>query len=260
MPEYYSWRRRSAQADDSASRLVENVAGRIRADAQEILDIALDRRAVETLVERHYRWHPMRGATQREAAIHEAGHYVGYEVVGMQAAVAELFSPRRGETEWSGRASAWDMRPRDREGYTPDILRADLVATLAGPIAEALLTPEGDPLSSLPELVEARFVAEALADMTNRAAAGVFFLAALRAASMVERHAAGIEQCAARLMTRRRILEWESRRVATMIRGWRRPPPNAIEYSPTSLALVRCLAAAVDPLAALVARRERIAA
>ena len=65
--------------------------------------------------------HPMRKATQMMAALHEAGHYIAFERLGMLATFAHIRGSARGRDGWSSGANA-----AERPDYVTIAERRDL--------------------------------------------------------------------------------------------------------------------------------------
>ena len=59
-----------------------------------------------TVLELFLARHPMRAATKEQAAIHEAGHFVAFERLGLLAAKAEIHGSAFGRGGWGGAAGS----------------------------------------------------------------------------------------------------------------------------------------------------------
>jgi hypothetical protein len=61
--------------------------------------------------------HPMRVMTMEQVALHEAGHFVGFEACGLLAGTAEIHGSCFGRRGWGGVACPWNppaySRPQD---------------------------------------------------------------------------------------------------------------------------------------------------
>src|ERR1039458_842325 len=104
-------------------------------------------------IEGYLRKNPPPPATKRQIALHEASHFVAFEVEGMVAGKAEIGGSPFGRYGWGGIAGYLEPRLLDGYPYHPDDLLSEATATFAGPLAEAMLGG-GDLYSSIGELVE----------------------------------------------------------------------------------------------------------
>jgi hypothetical protein len=124
-----------------------------------------------TVLELFLSRYPMRAATRGQAAIHEAGHFVLFERLGLCATTAEIRGSAGGLYGWGGGAHSWNwLTYRGPEQWDAAALRREAVTVLAGPIAEELLGG-GDALgSNIGELVEAVVLALRAADLEGHEA------------------------------------------------------------------------------------------
>ncbi len=102
-------------------------------------------------------WHPMQTATKEQAALHEAGHFVAYEVEGLGAGQSEIRGTPFGRGGWSGSAAPYESRLDPWSDPTANDLIAEAKTAIAGPWAEELLG-SGDLLSSISEVLEFHFL------------------------------------------------------------------------------------------------------
>jgi hypothetical protein len=152
--------------------------------------------------------YPAREATRDEVAIHEAGHFVLFERMGMGAAQARIFGPAGGRGAWTGTAGAWGRADRqwvtkaNTWGHEP--LWGEAIAALGGPFAEALLG-RGDAFGSLGELVAATLWAVRVAKLTGEPWEAAVLKAVIEAIYLVELLAPEIREVGEELARRRRI-------------------------------------------------------
>jgi hypothetical protein len=57
---------------------------------------------VKRFVAEYLRQRPLQPGTMEQAALHEAGHYIAFEVEGMIAAAAEIYGSPGGHAGWGG--------------------------------------------------------------------------------------------------------------------------------------------------------------
>jgi hypothetical protein len=152
--------------------------------------------------------HPTTGATRETAAIHEAGHFVAFERMGMIAATARIYGPAGGRGAWTGTAGAagspdrYQVENAKTSGWEP--LWGEAIATLAGPIAEELVG-RGEALSSIGELVGASLWAVRVGKLTGQPGDATVFKAVVETTSIVERLASEIRHIGDVLAGRKRI-------------------------------------------------------
>ncbi|PPD46058.1 MAG: hypothetical protein CTY15_01320 [Methylocystis sp.] len=144
---------------------------------------------------------PPRSASLDDAAIHECGHLVAFEAENLIAWSAKINGGSNGH-EWCGLA----QRARDFGSYVdaPHFL-AEARATLAGPIAEELLSQSGSLASSIAELVGARICVERAAELLFVDPESLWIKTVREAAALVERYAKEIEALAELLEKRKKI-------------------------------------------------------
>jgi hypothetical protein len=121
--------------------------------------------------------HPYQVSTKDQAAIHEAGHFIAFEVEGMTAGMAEIFGTPFGHDGWGGEAKAWNEAPYGQtNGYrdppTPQDLMSDARVALAGPWTERSLGCGKIRCSSkfccsISEIIEAHFLSDCVAKIFN---------------------------------------------------------------------------------------------
>ena len=158
-----------------------------------------------TVLELFLAIHPMQAATRGQVAIHEAGHFVAFERLGLLAGDAEIRGSAGGRNGWRGRATSWDWRSYRRpEDWDAPSLRREAVAVLAGPMAEEL-SGGGDALSGIGELVEASVLAFRAAASDDRAPSEVLREVLIETISLVERHAPEIRGIGEVLARKKRI-------------------------------------------------------
>ena len=149
--------------------------------------------------------HPMRNATREQVALHEAGHFIGFERVGSGAFQAHVDGTPFGHYGWGGGANGLDrLEYLYPEEWTPDQLRREAWTGLGSPIAEELIGG-GDALGSVGELVEAAVLAFKAADVARRDGDKVLREVIVGGVSLVECCRAEIEAVAAVLGRRKRI-------------------------------------------------------
>lgn len=154
--------------------------------------------------------HPMSAASKEMVALHEAGHSITFERLGMWMAFAHIHGSAFGHYGWSGGASArnsvvWDPRP---ETWDLAAFRGEARSALAGPIAEELLGG-GDALGSIGELAGARCWAERVAELEGREEHEVVREVVISATSLVERYEGDIRDLADVLARRKRISRFD---------------------------------------------------
>ena len=150
--------------------------------------------------------HPTRGASKRQAALHEAGHFVAYEAETMVAAAAVIERGSQRCQAWTGWALCLHS-PYTLYGpfpHNPEDFLRDARAALAGPWAEALLG-DGDALGSLAEVCEARLLVTQGARMMNRSNRDIWRETLVRTGAIVEHHANEIEKIAEILYRTQRV-------------------------------------------------------
>jgi hypothetical protein len=180
--------------------------------------------------------HPMRRSTRDMISLHEAGHVIAFERLGMLAAGAHIEGSSRGE--WSGTATAINRSYRRlRPPYwAPEEFRAEAVAAFAGPVAEELFGG-GSALASIGELLGACLCAEFAAQLRDEDDERVAVDEALTCAiSLVERYGPAIREAAALLSSRKHI--WRgNRKVQKILAGVPQDPFDAGPLSPRGQAL-----------------------
>jgi hypothetical protein len=177
-----------------------------------------------TVLEPFLAIHPMQAATRDQVAIHEAGHFVAFERLGLLAGNAEIRGSAGGRNGWSGRATSWHWRSYQRpEDWDAASLRREALTVLAGPIAEEL-SGAGDTLSSIGELVEASVLAFRAAASDGPVPSDVLREVLIEAISLVERHAPEILGIGEVLARKRRIFCGD--RPIRKICGFRRTRPR----------------------------------
>ena len=183
------------------------------------------------ILEAFTRRHPMTAATKEQAAIHEAGHSVAYERLGMMMNAAEINGPPFGRGGWSGTAQYRELfyGPWRGEWY-PGAMRRGAIATLAGPIAEELIG-RGDALSSVGEVVAAIVLVRCAAELEGHKPSEILHEVVLGSSVLVTRHEPEIRDIGALLIKRGRI-----RRSQPSVRKiLSRVPRAAIDTEPLSV-------------------------
>jgi hypothetical protein len=184
-----------------------------------------------TVLELFLARHAMRAATKWMVAIHEAGHGVAYERLGLLLRKAEIRGSAGGHSGWGGTAYSFSClsyrRPQDWDAAA---LRREAMAALAGPIAEELLGG-GDALGSIGELVDASVLALRAADLEGRDAPSEVVHEILHGTiSLVERHAPEILGIGG-VLTKRKCIYREDRPIRRILA---RVPQGLIETGPIS--------------------------
>jgi hypothetical protein len=191
----------------------KNAASRARVQASNHADVIIrairkirgpgavvEKDAVRDKIEVCLLTHPTRGASKRQAAVHEAGHLVAYEAEAMVAVAAAIRRVSQHCQAWTGWALCINC-PYTQYGPLPhdpeDFLR-DASAALAGPWAEALLG-DGDALGSLAEVCEARLLVSQGAQIMNRSNCDIW------RETLVRTHANEIEKIADILMRSQQV-------------------------------------------------------
>lgn len=190
--------------------------------------------------------YPLRAATRRQAALHEAGHLIAFEAEGMVAFYATIRGSSFGRAGWGGVANCQQPPAIGPDCFDPDELLREARATLAGAWAEAVLG-DGDVFSSPSELCEAHLLAVRTAKLSARDEVQVWRETLLRTAAIVEQCASEIEEIAEMLSRRRRVTRYESstRRVLERVQ---RTPIAVASVSTRSKELVSLIEAAVPSL------------
>jgi hypothetical protein len=148
--------------------------------------------------------HPMMTATKRHAAIHEAGHFVLFEHLGLVAGTAAVYGSAFGRDGWGGEANDWNSACHSLRDPDPDAFLCDAQGAWAGPLAEDLIGG-GDALSSVGELAQGALLAERAGQLRDRHETEARHEALLGAIALVEHHAREILEIAAFLERRGRI-------------------------------------------------------
>ena len=198
----------------------------------------VDADAVRGGIEAWLSQHPLRGATKRQAALHEAGHLIAYEFDGMIAGKACIEGSPFGRGSWGGGAWCIDT-PNTTHGpcaNDPNEFLREARGVLAGAFAEAMLG-DGDALSSVGELAEARFLTARAAEILGHDKSDIWHETLTETAAIVERHASEIEEIADLLMRRRRVNRFECSTGRILTRVGREPiVPAALSMGSKELA------------------------
>lgn len=156
--------------------------------------------------------HPMRTSTMKMTALHEAGHYIAFERLGMVATFANIHGSAFGRGGWGGGANAAE-RPdyhcvvnADRWGFAT--FWGEAIAALSGPIAEELLG-SGDALGSVGELAGAALWVKAAAVLAKQNEGEALRETVRKALSLVEAFEPQIRAIADVLARRKRIDRWQ---------------------------------------------------
>ncbi len=150
---------------------------------------------------------PWRPGTREQVALHEGGHFIAFQAVGMIAASAKIEGPPGGRGGWGGEATCWDrpvLEYRGRWPVTAEHVLAEAVSDLAGPAAEHFMGG-GDFYSSPGEIIEVSLLARKLAEMKgiDHGQAMVDVLA--RTIALLDRYDLVIRDVADALVRRKRI-------------------------------------------------------
>jgi hypothetical protein len=177
-----------AQADREVQRIEETIRevyGRFT---------LVDRAHVVGRFEAFFTKHPKRRATRRDAALHEAGHFVLFEACGAYSNEAMIYGSPSGE--WGGEA-VYFFGPPDHDARKAQV-------TLAGPLAEYLLGGRAVH-NNVGELFEARFLAGRAARISKGDRAKTWREVVLRTVALVSRHSNDIQDVARQLQCRQHI-------------------------------------------------------
>jgi hypothetical protein len=109
----------------------------------------------------------MRAATREQAALHEVGHFVAFEVFGLGAYSASIKGTKFGRGGWCGAAQPLEERLNKWDTPTGNYLIAEAKIALAGAWAEELLGC-GDAMSSTSEIIEAHLLIAKAAEMSGQ--------------------------------------------------------------------------------------------
>ena len=146
------------------------------------------------------------------AATHEAGHFLAFEVLGLGASVAQIHGRLFGWGGWGGTA-----HPLSEVHFlyaTPDDLLKEALVSLAGPLAEQILS-NGDALSSAGELFGARIYVDRAAKMTGEDTDILWHRTIIKAVALVYHYNSAINGIAQLLSARRRV--WPGNRAIIKI-------------------------------------------
>ncbi len=156
--------------------------------------------------------YPTPAATKEMVALHEAGHYIAFERLGMIATTAAIRGSAFGRDGWSGGANAierpdhhWVMNAR-RWGLA--LLWNEAIAGLAGPIAEEILGG-GDALGSVSELAGAALWVACAAELAGQDGGEALRQTVRKAIALVERHEPGIRDIAGALEHKKSISRFD---------------------------------------------------
>jgi hypothetical protein len=153
--------------------------------------------------------HPMVAATRAHAAIHEAAHFISFELGGLGAGAARIDGSAFGHGGWSGEAWPWNSHIKSSLlDLGPDDFLREAQYSAAGPLAEELLG-DGCAVSSIGELVEARVFADRAAELLNCDEIETWHAALRGGIALVERYWLEILDIARLLERRRRIFRLE---------------------------------------------------
>jgi hypothetical protein len=192
--------------------------------------------------------HPMRSGTKEQVALHEAGHFVGFEACGLIAGTAEIHGSTFGRYGWGGVAKPWNspayLWPQD---LVPDDFLGDARAALAGPVAEELLA-DGDALSSIGELADAALRSDRAAELSGRDDIEMWNETLLGAVALVERHRPEILDIAEVLGRKKRISRTD-RAVEKILARVPQGPIDTRALSPRGPALARKITDGLKELA-----------
>jgi hypothetical protein len=162
--------------------------------------------------------HPTRGATHAQAAIHEAGHFIAFEVDGMVAGKAQIEGSPFGRNGWRGSACAWERPLITPTSHTTNDLMREARTALAGPWAEAALGG-GDMLSSIGELFEVRVLAARVAALQGLHSVQTLAAILSTTAQIVEAHVEAIKEVADKLTRLRRITRYNCKKTLSRVRS-----------------------------------------
>jgi hypothetical protein len=152
--------------------------------------------------------HPLQPGTQEMAGLHEGGHVIGYERIGMLAASAEIHGSAFNRYGWGGSATPINRAARLPPYLDPNEFRAEAISALAGPVAEELFG-DGDALSSIGEVIAGFFWAMRAAQLEDKDDLAAMNEAVTCAISLAEQYEAAIRKIAELLARKKRIGRWQ---------------------------------------------------
>lgn len=195
--------RREQQFEELVNSHTSRVMKTVRALRPDIPEAAYQQ--VRTFVRSFLKKHGQPDATRKQAALHEAGHYVVYEAQGMIAGSAYIIGSPGGWAGWSGYALAVKAPLlQNRYSYTTQDVIDEARATIAGPWAEAVLG-RSSPNSSVSEIIETHFLAARAAEMSHRESNHVLADIIASTAAIVRTFEEEIQRVASYLERRRNI-------------------------------------------------------
>ena len=175
--------------------------------------------------------YPMQVRTRSATSIHEAGHCIAFENLGMVALQAEIYAPLFEDAGWTGAASSLNyagcgQTPRHWE---PNEFRRGAVSALAGPVAEELLG-DGDAISNVGELIAAAIYARRAEQLEGRDGRRAARKSLVTAISLVELHEPAIRDIAD-LLERERHISRDDLQVRTILARIPQEPIDARQLS-----------------------------
>jgi hypothetical protein len=214
--------------------------------------------------------HPMRSASQLAIAIHEVGHLIAFERLGMIATHAYIEGSALGRRGWGGEANAVNRAEHANRHlpppyWGPDVLWNEAVSALAGPVAEERLgggdawggSFTGDAWGSIGELIAASFWAAEARRLDGQDDEREAFCDALRVAiHIVELYPTAIREIAGMLVRRRRIYATD-RSVKKILADIPQGPIDAKPFSERGQALFDKIVNGLDRFLALSRERAR---
>jgi hypothetical protein len=197
----------------------------------------------------------MQPLTRALAAIHEAGHFIAFERLGMVAGEAYIVGSPFGRNGWSGGAIAWRAAAiaRSRADYapsssSPNELRVEAISSFAGPVAEELLGG-GDARHNISELIGACVCAERAAQLSREGREAVA-RALTRTISLVEQYEHVIRGIAT-VLDRKKSIWRHDQPVRKILAGVPQGPFDAAPLSAKGQALCNKIVGALAELPSL---------
>jgi hypothetical protein len=238
--------RRAFYEEQKRARMEAVIAGRTDSVLRRMREVhgnakAVDTEGVRGFVEKCRQRYPEQGATKRQTAHHEAGHFAAFEAEGMAAYSAKIYSGPGAHLDWGGEALALNQPDINHLCDALTLLRAARVG-IAGPAAGRLLANH-DGFSPAIELVEARVLVERAAGLSGRDGCSVWSETVRGVFEIIERHSDTIGELAELLERRKEISRFQPsvRKILSRIR----PGASicAVNLSPRGQALARIIEA-----------------
>ncbi len=185
--------------------------------------------------------YPEQGATKRQVAHHEAGHFAAFEVEGLSAFGAKIYGTPGFNIDWGGEAWFQNSLDIDHHCDAPGLLKAARVCA-AGPVAGRLLANH-DGFAPAIELVKARVLVERASQLSSRDGRSLWSETVRGVFEIIERHSDTIGDLAELLEARKQISRFQPsvRKILSRIR----PDASicAVNLSPRGQALAHIIEA-----------------